>query len=549
MRNYSALQRDRLTFKPVLPLSLNEIHSLITVKEEILKDVDSTIQTLFPLTKDQSFLTFHSKINTNQKNHPLKIGVLFSGGQAPGGHNVIAGIFDAIKKINPHSELIGFLHGFKGLLNNQSISLNQEIVDSYRNQGGFDMIGSERTKLETLDQLTTAEKTIRFHQLDGMVVIGGDDSNTNAAFLAEFCKKQGNSVRVVGVPKTIDGDLKNEWIEISFGFDTASKIYSEMIGNLLIDSLSAKKYYFFNRLMGRSTSHITLECALQTQVNLALIGEEIGEASYKLTDIVDQIADLVCLRSLQGKDFGMILIPEGLLEFIPECRQLLKELNQFLNTNKIAVHANGENNHLIQLLKEQLSDHSFNCFSCFPSSIQMQLLLDRDGHGNVQLAKIETERLLMTLVGEELEKRRLKKEYQGKFSPVPLYFGYEGRSGLPTNFDCHYCYALGYVSALLVQHEATGYIACIRHLEKPVEEWEPCGVPLTRMMQMEDRGSKNQAVIKKALVDLKGTAFLDFKEKRKRWETEDVYLCPGPIQFNEAKFGLNPPISLKHFVK
>jgi pyrophosphate--fructose-6-phosphate 1-phosphotransferase len=534
MNVFSLLQRHRLQYQPVLPSILRDLKSLIPIEETKKKEnslADPAIKELFPQTIQQPVLTF--KKGNLSSVQPLKVGVVLSGGQAPGGHNVISGLLDALKKLHPESQLIGFLDGPSGIIKNKSVALTEEKVAAYRNQGGFDIIGSGRTKIETPEQFEAAVQTLKSHNLDGLVIIGGDDSNTNAAFLAEFCCQQGVATRIIGVPKTIDGDLKNDFIEISFGFDTASKIYSEVIGNLLKDALSAKKYYFFVKMMGRSASHITLECALQTQVNLALIGEEVAAGKQTLKDVVHQIADLICDRAKKDKNFGVILIPEGLLEFIPECQGMIKELNGLLAKDESLAKRVGqaEGQARLDLIKQHLSQASVECFSSFPEEIQRQLLLDRDPHGNIQLSKIETERLLIALVERELVHRQQQGQYAGKFNSQPLFCGYEGRSGLPSNFDCQYCYALGHVAALLIQSGASGYMCCISNLTQPVEEWEIRGVPIVDMLHFEIRKNKKQAVIQKALVDLEGPVFAAFKKERARWRVEDAYCCPGPIQF------------------
>lgn len=524
MKIQSPLQEERLHYHPPLPSLFHDLpflHSHPSIENK--NHSEEALRELFPQTIDQPFLSF--KKGGRIDSSALKVGVVFSGGQAPGGHNVISGLWDALKKLHPDSELIGFLDGPNGLVKNQFVVLSEEKIAPYRNQGGFDLLGSGRTKIETSEQYEAVFQTLEKEKLDGLVIIGGDDSNTNAAFLAEFCLKRGLKTRVVGVPKTIDGDLKNAFIEISFGFDTASKVYSELIGNIAKDALSAKKYYFFIKMMGRSASHLTLECALQTHVNLALIGEEIAENKQTLKEIVNQLADLICERAGHKKDYGVILIPEGLLEFIPECQHMIEELNRCL------LHASGESKEV----ENNLSPDALRCFQTFPEQIQQQLLLERDAHGNVQLSKIETERLLMILVEEELKNRRNKNFYSGKFNPQPLFCGYEGRSGLPSNFDCQYGYALGQTAALLIARGATGYLCSIRHLADPVENWEIGGVPLVRLLHFEWRKNKRQAVIKKTLVDTKGALFSLFKEKRKDWRLEDFYCCPGPIQFYGPK--------------
>lgn len=534
MENSSLLQRHRLRYQPTLPTLLQDIHSLVSVSKEL--PIDHTLSEIFPCTYSLPALSFKSGDQSSDL-PPLKVGVVLSGGQAPGGHNVITGVFDALKKINPISQLIGFLDGPNGIIKNAFVELTAEKIAPYRNQGGFDMIGAGRTKIETPEQFESAGQTLQKHALDGLIIIGGDDSNTNAAFLAEYCKQKKLATRIIGVPKTIDGDLKNSYIETSFGFDTASKIYSEIIGNLAKDALSAKKYYFFVKMMGRSASHLTLECALQTHINMALIGEEISEQNHTLNEVVQQITDLICERAERNKHYGTILIPEGLLEFIPECQNLFKELNRFLAENQeLAKEIDPQSRvEYMPILEQHLSHVTFNCFSKFPSDIQKQLLLDRDPHGNIQLSKIETERLLIHLVDKELNIRQQEGRYKGQFNPQPLFCGYEGRAGFPSNFDCQYCYALGYLAALLILHNASGYMCCINNLTSPVEEWKCGGVPIVSMLHFEVRKNKKQVVIQKALVDLQGAAFAAFKQKRKGWSLNDLYCTPGPIQFDGPK--------------
>lgn len=539
----SILQRYRLSYQPTLPSLLQDLGvlSIHPLKDSSSSqdELDPGIQQLFPHTAQLPLLTFQK--GKSLESRPLKVGIVLSGGQAPGGHNVITGLLDALKKLHPASQLIGFLGGPSGILKNQWIQLTEEKVAPYRNQGGFDLLGSGRTKIEIPEQFAAAEQTLQMNGLDGLVIVGGDDSNTSAAFLAEFCRQRGLPTRVVGVPKTIDGDLRNEFIEISFGFDTATKIYSEMIGNLLKDALSAKKYYFFVKLMGRSASHITLECALQTHVNLALIGEEVAANHRTLHQIVVEIADLICERAKQNKDFGVILIPEGLLEFIPECKKMIRELNHLLaDLSELSQDVDFER------VKERLSPEAADCFSTLPQEIQKQLLLDRDPYGNIQLSKIETERLLIALVEQELSHRRHAKVYSGQFNPQPLFYGYEGRSGLPTNFDSQYCYALGHVAALLIHCGASGYLCCLKNLTQPVDQWEIMGAPIVNMLHFEMRKNKKQAVIQKALVDVQGAAFKAFKEEREAWRLNDhLYCCPGPIQFDGPPELTNrPPLVL-----
>lgn len=534
MGNLSPLQLYRARYQPSLPSLLNDLKSLNPINNKIA--ADPALAELFPHTHTQPFISF-KKGEVKSNISPLKVGIVLSGGQAPGGQNVIAGVFDALKKLNPHSQLIGFLDGPNGIINNQFVELTEEKIAPYRNQGGFDIIGSGRTKIEKPEQFKAASQTLQTHALDGLIIVGGDDSNTNAAFLAEYCKQNKMPTWIIGVPKTIDGDLKNAFIEISFGFDTASKVYSEIIGNLAKDSLSAKKYYFFVKMMGRSASHLTLECALQTHVNMALIGEEVEERKQTLKDIVYQIADLICERASQDKNFGVILVPEGLLEFIPECQILIKELNRFLAENPDKANQIGQkdSSERLAILQQYLNQAAFECFSSLTSEIQKQLLLDRDPHGNIQLSKIETERLLIALVEQELNQRQQQGKYAGKFSPQPLFCGYEGRSGLPSNFDCQYCYALGHLAALLILHGASGYVCCIQNLTAPVEKWEIGGVPIVSMLHFEIRKNKKQAVIQKALVDVQGPVFNLYQQQREKWGIEDSYCCPGPIQFEGPK--------------
>lgn len=537
MKNLSQLQELRLQFQPKLPKVLENIGMLKSVsgksKEKEPWSPHSLIKSSFSnILTQEMFITFES---TQKVEHPpLKVGVVLSGGQAAGGHNVITGLFDALKKLNPKSVLYGFCNGPKGILDNHSIELTKELLDQYRNQGGFDVIGSGRTKIETADQFQAAEKTARALQLDGLVIVGGDDSNTNAAFLAEYFLAQGCETRVIGVPKTIDGDLANADIPISFGFDSAVKTYSETIGNIMRDALSAKKYYYFIKLMGRSASHITLECAMQTHPNSALIGEEIAEKKKTLAAIVCDLCDLICERVKQGKEYGVFLIPEGIIEFIPEFKQLIQELNSLLVADKPhigAIEGKRSKDEKASYVQGLLSQESGQCFASLPTETQIQLLSDRDPHGNVQVSRVETERLLMEAVRVELEKRKKQGTYSGNFSGMPHFCGYEGRSCFPSNFDAQYCYALGQVAALLIDSKKTGYICCVQELNKPVSEWRIGGRNLVSMMGIEKRKGKEKAVIQKALVDLKGKPFKRYQEVRKKWETEDSFVNPGPMQF------------------
>ena len=528
MKCLSELQKNRKKDVPELPAILDKLHKLYPdpVKRKKHK-IDSALDDLFPFSSHEpDAIVF---IEKEERAHAaLRVGVLFSGGPAAGGHNVISGIFDSLKKINPESSLIGFLNGPQGLIDNKKLEISENLLADFRNQGGFDLLGSGRKKIDTLEQFAAAEKTIRANFLDGLIIIGGDDSNTNAALLAEYLVKNGCKTSVIGVPKTIDGDLKNEDIELSFGFDSATKTYSQTIGNLARDALSSRKPYFFIKLMGRSASHIVVECALQTHPNLAFISEEVAAKKLSLAHIVQEISDLICERAKQGKEYGVILIPEGLIEFIPELNLLIKELNQILAETELHEMSVDEKSSYV---KNRLSQESNRCFSSIPESIQKQLLLERDAHGNVQVSKIETERLLIEMVEKELIRRKKEKKFQGKFQAQPYFCGYEGRSCFPSKFDAQYGYALGYTATLLVDAKLTGYICAIQKLSEPVKEWQVGGRNLRTMMIMEKRHGKDKPVISKALVDLKGKAFKCFADQREAWKLADDYIYPGPMQF------------------
>lgn len=503
------LQKKRQSFLPLVPPLLRNLAEVRFYERQKAKEISSQISSLFPKTGAQKAEELGMGKGENRK---LRIGVFFSGGQAPGGHNVITGIWDAIREMDPSSELIGFLDGPSGLIEKKYRVLKSAEIDAVRNMGGFDLIGSGRTKIETLEQMSSSLQTCLSFSLDGLIVIGGDDSNTNAAILAEYFLQEGCKTKVIGVPKTIDGDLRSEEIEISFGFDSACKTYAEMIGNIGKDALSARKYYHFIKLMGRSASHIALECALATHPNLVLIGEE----QKGLEAIVKEIADLICKRKEAGKEFGIVLIPEGLIEFIPEMKSLIAELNQCLLT---------EDSKAVQ---ERLSSHNKALFSSLPEKIRTQLLFDRDSHGNVALSQIETEFLLIELVKNELKKRP---SYTGHFHPISHFFGYEGRACYPSNFDANYCYTLGKLAAVAVRDERTGFICAVQHLKKSVDQWKLSLVPIVQLMHMEERKGKQKPVIRKALVDLQGAVFTHFCKQRKGWEMDDAYCSPGPIQF------------------
>ncbi|MEI6243098.1 MAG: diphosphate--fructose-6-phosphate 1-phosphotransferase, partial [Chlamydiota bacterium] len=512
------------------------LQNLASLQLEKKKVKETSLKEIFPHTYAMPIVTCVTQKNAAPvQRKPLRVGVVFSGGQASGGHNVIAGLFDALTSLCSKSRLFGFLEGPGGILKNETKEITKELLTSYRNQGGFDLIGSGRTKIETKEQLAASIETMKHLSLDGLVIIGGDDSNTNAAILAEYFLAHGLSTKVIGVPKTIDGDLQNEFIDISFGFDTACKVYNEMIGNIAQDALSAKKYYHFIKLMGRSASHIALECALTTHPNITLIGEEIAAKNKTLLSIGEEIADSIQARTAQGKNYGVVLIPEGLIEFIPEMKLLIQELNRLLaDIKNISLTQRSE-------IEKKLSTASVQCFRSLPEKIQTQLLLDRDPHGNVQVSQIETEKLLIDTVQMILKKRN----FSGKFHALQHFFGYEGRCSLPSNFDAKYCYALGHVAALLIEGGFTGYMSTLSPLTKPIEEWEPKGIPLTSMIILEERKGIMKPVIKKALVDLSKKPFVSFMKNRKKWEIEDCYVNPGPIQFfGEKEITDIIPISL-----
>ncbi|XP_023520077.1 pyrophosphate--fructose 6-phosphate 1-phosphotransferase subunit beta-like [Cucurbita pepo subsp. pepo] len=482
------------------------------------------IAKLFPsLFGQPSAMLVPSDSSLVQMNQKLKIGVVLSGGQAPGGHNVISGLFDYLQDHAKGSTLYGFKGGPAGIMKCKYVELTAEFIYPYRNQGGFDMICSGRDKIETLEQFKQAKEAAQKLDLDGLVVIGGDDSNTNACLLAEYLRSKNLKTRVVGCPKTIDGDLKCKEVPTSFGFDTACKIYSEMIGNVMVDARSTGKYYHFVRLMGRAASHITLECALQTHPNITIIGEEVAVKKLTLKNVTEYIVDVISKRSELGYNYGVILIPEGLIDFIPEVQQLIAELNEIL------AHDNVDEG---GIWKKKLTTQSHHLFEFFPQAIQEQLLLERDPHGNVQVAKIETEKMLIQMVETELEKRRLEGAYNGgQFKGQSHFFGYEGRCGLPTNFDSAYCYALGYTAGALLQSGKTGLISSVGNLAAPVEDWTAGGTALTSLMDVERRHGKFKPVIKKAMVELGGAPFKKFALFREQWAVENQYISPGPIQF------------------
>jgi pyrophosphate--fructose-6-phosphate 1-phosphotransferase len=530
MNPSSPLQAARAAYQPKLPKVLAEHGPNVRVAEggPTTSVADSeAIQRLFPNSYGLPVITFQE--GRGQGGQALSVGVILSGGQAPGGHNVIAGLFDGLKQLNRQSALYGFLGGPSGLIDNQSVKFDDAFIDAYRNTGGFDIIGSGRTKLEKEEQFAKVVDNCKVLGITGLVIIGGDDSNTNACMLAEYCAKNGTGIKVIGCPKTIDGDLKNDWIEASFGFDTASKVYSELIGNIERDANSAKKYWHFIKLMGRSASHIALECALQTHPNVTLISEEVEAKKKTLREIVEEIATVVKRRSEAKKDFGIVLVPEGLIEFIPEMKAMIAELNDLMADPYFNGLKDDDDKH--QFLTKKLCAASAQAFNTLPAAIQRQLMMDRDPHGNVQVSRIETEKLLIDLVGDVLSEWKAKGQYAGKFAAQNHFFGYEGRCAAPSNFDADYCYSLGFTAAALLGAGKTGYLSSVRHLTKTADEWVAGGIPLTMMMNIERRHGKEKAVIKKALVELDGKPFLAFARKRAAWAMEDEFFYPGPIQY------------------
>ncbi len=541
----SALQKARATYQPKLPIVLTapvkvvEGHATESVADR------EAIRQLFPNTYGLPEIRFEKNSNP-APGKPLNVGVILSGGQAPGGHNVISGLFDGIKKIHRDSRLFGFLMGPSGLVEHRYIELTASIIDEYRNTGGFDIIGSGRTKLEKKEQFDKGLEILRELGITALVIIGGDDSNTNAAVLAEYYKATGAGVQVIGCPKTIDGDLKNTQIETSFGFDTATKVYSEVIGNIQRDCNSAKKYWHFIKLMGRSASHIALECALQTQPNICLISEEIEQKNMSLGQIVKYIAEIVAARAADGNNFGTVLVPEGLIEFIPEYKKLIRELNELLGANKDKV-AGMDNETLAEFILANLDAENVAALKELPESVARQLMLDRDPHGNVQVSLIETEKLLSDLVAAYLDADASFAANGGKFSALHHFFGYEGRCADPSNFDADYCYSLGYNAAALINAGVTGYMSAVRNLVKPAVQWIPGGIPITMMMNIERRNAEDKPVIQKALVRLDGAPFLQFASKRDTWAHNTCYIYPGPIQyFGPSEVCDQPSMTLKY---
>ena len=522
----SALQKARAAYQPKLPKGLQ---GAVKVKEGApTQSVDNQeeIKKLFPNTYGMPLVEF---VPGEEKPFaPMNVGVILSGGQAPGGHNVITGIFDSLKALNPENRLFGFILGPGGLVDHDYMELTADLIDKYRNTGGFDMIGSGRTKLEKVDQFEKGLEIIRELDIKALVIIGGDDSNTNACVLAEYYAAKNYGVQVIGCPKTIDGDLKNDQIETSFGFDTACKTYSELIGNIERDCNSARKYWHFIKVMGRSASHIALECALQTQPNICLISEEVEAKEQSLAEIVNYIANIVATRAAAGNNFGTIIIPEGLIEFIPAIKKLIAQLNDVLALPEAKEMGREEQ---IDFAKSHLTDENLAVFNSLPTGVARQLALDRDPHGNVQVSLIETEKLLSTMVAQKLERMKKRGEYSGKFAAQHHFFGYEGRCAAPSNFDADYCYALGSSAAQLIANGKTGYMAIVKNTTAPADEWVAGGVPITMMMNMEKRNGEMKPVIRKALVELDGAPFKTFAANRDTWAKETAYIYPGPIQY------------------
>ena len=533
MTKKSVLQQARAAYQPKLPTALwGAVKAVEGAATESVADQEQ-IKKLFPNTYGLPELRFEkdtdvAKVKSSNK-EVINVGVILSGGQAPGGHNVISGLFDGLKSLNKANRLYGFLMGPGGLVDHNYMELTGDIIDQYRNTGGFDIIGSGRTKLETVDQFEKGLEIIKELNIRAIVIIGGDDSNTNACVLAEYYKAKGAGVQVIGCPKTIDGDLKNDWIETSFGFDTACKVYSEVIGNIQRDTNSAKKYWHFIKLMGRSASHIALECALQTQPNYCIISEEVEANNKSLNDIVAEIAQVVADRAADGNNFGSVLIPEGLIEFIPAMKKLIAELNDMLAKFPEIKDMEPDAQH--QFVVNQLNPENAETFSSLPLEVARQLSLDRDPHGNVQVSLIETEKLLSEMVAKKLADMKEEGKFVGKFAAQHHFFGYEGRCADPSNFDADYCYALGYNAAQLVKCGATGYMSSIRNLSKPSIQWIAGGIPITMMMNIERRHGEDKPVIRKALVDLKGKSFQEFAKNRAKWAKETCYVYPGPIQY------------------
>ncbi|MBR5958823.1 MAG: diphosphate--fructose-6-phosphate 1-phosphotransferase [Salinivirgaceae bacterium] len=524
----SPLQIARAAYQPKLPAALkgNVVLKEGAATQSVADQAD--IKKLFPNTYGMPTIQFVA--GEAKKYDAVNVGVILSGGQAPGGHNVISGLFDGLKKMNPNSKLYGFLGGPSGLVDHKYVELTADIIDEYRNTGGFDIIGSGRTKLEEVEQFDKGIEICNKLGIKAIVIIGGDDSNTNACVLAEYYLQKKCGIQVIGCPKTIDGDLKNEMIETSFGFDTATKVYAEVIGNIQRDANSAKKYWHFIKLMGRSASHVTLECALKTQPNITLIGEEVEAKNQSLDDIVTYIAQAVANRAAKGLNFGIVLVPEGLIEFIPAIKKLISELNDMLAANQAEFDKVADDQKIDYVVKH-LSKENAAIFESLPVAVSRQLALERDPHGNVQVSLIETEQLLAEMVGKKLAEWKKSGKYVGKFATQHHFFGYEGRCAAPSNFDADYCYSLGYTASMLIGAGKTGYMSSVRNTTEPADKWISGGIPITAMMNMEKRNGKMKPVIQKALVKLDGGPFKYFASKRDEWAINTDFVYPGPIQY------------------
>jgi pyrophosphate--fructose-6-phosphate 1-phosphotransferase len=534
MTKLSPLQIERLKYQPKLPSSLQSgVNSLEMIEGSATQSVrdQEQIQALFSNTYGKPTVTFKST-SSSSSSEVRNVGVILSGGQAPGGHNVIAGLYDALKNANSSNKLYGFLGGPSGIIEGKYVEFTDEFIDAYRNTGGFDIIGSGRTKLETEEQFKSSLEVCRKLNISAVVIIGGDDSNTNAALLAEWFVKNNTGIQVIGCPKTIDGDLKNEQIEISFGFDTATKTYAELIGNIQRDANSAKKYWHFIKIMGRSASHVALEAALQTQPNITLISEEVEEKQMSLSSIIDYMVDIIVRRSNNGKNFGIAVVPEGLIEFIPEMGSMISNLNDIMtDLEKDSSFVNASSSEKFSIVESKLDSANASVYSSLPALIKEQLLADRDPHGNVQVSKIETEKLLIEMISSKLSEMKKSGSYNGKFSAQSHFFGYEGRCAFPSNFDADYCYSLGYNAFALINFGLTGYLSSVRNLTSPASEWIAGGVPLTMMMNMEKRHGEMKPVIQKALVKLDGAVFKQLQDNREDWAMNDRYLFPGAVQY------------------
>ncbi len=549
MIEFSSLQKARFEYQPKVPQILTTDPACIEVelgnKTTSVADEEDIAQ-IFPHTYGAPTLRFvPAKDRKESMFRPLRVGILLSGGQAPGGHNVITGLFDSMKKMNSESRLYGFLGGPQGLVDGKYKELDDDYINLFRNTGGFDMIQSGRTKLEGLEIFEKARENCQKLSLDALVIVGGDDSNTNVAVLAEYFLAQEVRTQVIGCPKTIDGDLKNACVEVSFGFDTACRTYSELIGNISRDACSAQKYWHFIRLMGRSASHITLECALQTHPNVCIISEEVAQKKMTIDQVIDVIVQSVVARSKENMNFGIVLIPEGLIEFIPEINVLITELNHLLHNDQELSKISSVSEK-VNWVAKNLSSAVQKTYTSLPFDIREQLIQDRDPHGNIQVSAIETEKMLIDLVKEKLESLKTQGKYKGKFNALGHFFGYEGRSAFPSNFDANYCYTLGYAAFILIAHGHTGYMSAVRNLNQNVDQWEAGGIPLTMMMNLETRHGKRKPVIRKALVDLDGKPFKELCKNRETWAKKTSFIFPGAIQYyGPAEICDQPPVTLQ----